>query len=159
MNQKLTNQIYDEFPKLMLPREEKYSEKTHPMQHWGLQCLDGWYDIVVEALKKIRKLDHLGAVKISQIKEKLGGLRIYFVTDEKVETVPKYTEALWIVCNQAETQSYVTCEVCGKPGVLCETPNHWLKTVCEKHRTLKNSMGEERTFSPVGSNIREMLLP
>lgn len=58
--------------------------------------------------------------QIRQVKEKLGGLRFYIRSGDA--TFQKRIE-------QAEDESYITCEECGAPGVRCSV-DYWIKTEC-----------------------------
>jgi hypothetical protein len=92
---------------------------------WGFMCGEGWYPLIYECLDKLQAIedrDKLG-LEITEIKEKFGGLRIYtsYSTDEIEEAIQK-----------AEEESYITCEICGKPGKLKEE-NGWWMTRCEEH--------------------------
>jgi hypothetical protein len=62
-------------------------------------------------------------VKFDQIKEKYGGLRVYFSGGDE------YVEGL---VSMAEAMSYKICDVCGNKG----EPNKegWISTRCEAHR-------------------------
>jgi len=88
-----------------------------------LEVGDGWLPI-------LRRLGtdmaySAPSVRAIRVKEKLGGLRVYF--DAQSETDRKITrEAVGI----AERESYKTCEVCGKPGEI-KSENGWLKARCE----------------------------
>lgn len=62
--------------------------------------------------------------KISQIKEKFGGLRVYYDTDEDSVYISDYVDF-------AESMSTRTCEVCGAPGSV--RGSRWLKAVCDHH--------------------------
>lgn len=60
--------------------------------------------------------------QVLQVKEKLGGLRVYVVSDAS----PAIHERV----DTAERESYCLCEVCGRPGVLRE---RLLRTLCDTH--------------------------
>lgn len=105
---------------------------------------DGWYNIldmlftgIASHLKQLKENYvyevRLGAsnvdmpdetIRIMQIKEKFGSLRIY------CSTVDLYMSGL---VNMAELMSMVTCEECGNPGEL-KTTNGWVKCLCNEHR-------------------------
>lgn len=58
---------------------------------------------------------------VMQIKEKFGGLRFY---------ADGGSDKLQDMITQAEADSFKTCEMCGKPGVL-RISGSWLKTLCD----------------------------
>ena len=59
---------------------------------------------------------------IIQVKEKFGGLRFY--TDES-------TEEFQNLIDEAEEESYKTCQNCGTAGTL-NTDRYWVVTLCTK---------------------------
>lgn len=94
---------------------------------FGFECGEGWYPIIEEALNRIES-SIIGTptediFEVLQIKEKLGGLRIY---------VNIYTYEINKIIEEAKDKAAQTCEVCGKPGKLREI-NHWYFTNCDEH--------------------------
>lgn len=82
------------------------------------QCVEpGWGAIIERLVADLNALGWDG--NICQVKEKFGALRFYIVegTSEIFERI-----------HQAEKESAVTCEFCGKPGRI--TGKSWLKAVC-----------------------------
>ena len=61
-------------------------------------------------------------VKVTQIKEKFGGLRFYYDGGDD------YVGGL---VQMAEAWADRTCEVCGKPGTIRDLS--WVKTLCDEH--------------------------
>lgn len=91
------------------------------------ECGIGWYDILDGLFSKIKDLGlpsgEYGPLKVDQIKEKFGTLRVYMnYYDERVESL----------IDAAEVESARTCEYCGKEGDL--DSRGWWKTVCVDHR-------------------------
>lgn len=88
---------------------------------WGICTGNGWYDIIDELCSK---LEPLGVVA-AQIKEKFGGLRFYInPLNEGVDW-----EEVHDHINEAESKSYKTCEICGKPGK--RIGGGWVVTRCD----------------------------
>jgi hypothetical protein len=58
-----------------------------------------------------------------QVKEKFGGLRFYIDGGDDIH---------YALINFAESLSYYTCEVCGKPGKASR--GGWITTRCDDHR-------------------------
>lgn len=86
---------------------------------WGCECGDGWFDLLDRLFSKLEKLD----VTLDQVKEKFGGLRVYFhCSDDNNEIVYKLIE-------DAEYEASNTCEVCGKQGSI-KRENGWYKCRC-----------------------------
>ena len=92
---------------------------------------EGWKPLLIRTFQKIEDsyvredLDFTTFIPM-QVKEKFGGLRIY------VGLVPDvlYDEVNEII-HQSENESYIICEVCGKPGKLRH--EGWWKTLCSEH--------------------------
>ena len=109
------------------------------------ECNDGWYDLLssvcwrifqhernIEDHKKyleknkpeeLQNLPEYFPVKFDQIKEKFGGLRIYFSGGDD------YVEG---VVGMAEEYSYKVCEKCGNSGKPNDTG--WITTLCDNCR-------------------------
>jgi hypothetical protein len=111
---------------------------------WGCEVGNGWYELLssvcwrifqheknIEDTKRIladqpekikAELEYF-PVKFDQIKEKYGGLRIYFTGGDD------YVDG---IVSMAEEYSYKVCEVCGNSG----KPNKggWITTLCESCR-------------------------
>ena len=79
---------------------------------------DGWADLVRAFYQACTD----AGIKIVQVKEKFGGLRMY------TDYPPAHIRKLEV---EMETKSLKTCEPCGKPGKPT-TNNYWIKTVCEE---------------------------
>lgn len=139
MKQELQQQLYDKYPELFSNKDKSIMESC---MGWGCDCGDGWYDILSSLCFSIKqhednirwnteykqtkdatyKSDYC-PVKFDQIKEKYGGLRVYFTGGDD------YIEGL---VSMAESFSYKICEVCGERG----KPNKdgWISTLCDKCR-------------------------
>lgn len=97
---------------------------------WGIECGPGWYSIIESACDLIQQHEkdkeddsNYFPAKFEQVKEKYGGLRMYFSGgDEYVEGVLAMAEAM----------SYKTCDVCGSPGTSNEVG--WISTRCKEHK-------------------------
>jgi hypothetical protein len=150
MNTELQNQLFEKYPNLFSNRTKSRRESC---MSWGCQIGNGWYDLLSSVCWRISQYersieDHkkylaqhnkdiqkdfgieiLGdepkyfPVKFDQIKEKFGGLRIYFSGGDD------YVEG---VVDMAEEYSYKVCEVCGNAG----KPNKsgWITTLCDNCR-------------------------
>lgn len=84
-------------------------------------CGPGWYPLIQDLIKDLIELGW--DKKITQVKEKFGGLRFYINSgsDEIHDRITK-----------AEKESYQICEACGKEGEL-RNDIGWLRTLCEEH--------------------------
>lgn len=87
----------------------------------------GWRNIINDMCERLSTIE--GVPPIVQIKEKFGGLRVYFDTIEP-------TDAEVIVAN-AERACEQTCDICGQAGKMLVSRHVW-KVVCSDH---ENFMG------------------
>jgi hypothetical protein len=96
----------------------------------GWPCVgDGWRDLLERACARIRTVirTHGGSFRVSQVKEKYGGLRFYFDGALPPAAEVLVEEAI----DLAEARSACTCEVCGEPASLYGPC--WLTTRCAQH--------------------------
>jgi len=141
MDQELQDQLFQKYPKLFSNRTKSPRESC---MAWGIECNNGWYEllasvcwrifqhekniedkkrILADEPEKIKAELEYSPVKFDQIKEKYGGLRIYFTGGDD------YIDG---IVSMAEEYSYKVCEVCGNSG----KPNKggWITTLCENCR-------------------------
>lgn len=57
--------------------KDRYSDMRTTCMCWGFSCGDGWYKILAELFTKIDQIAP-NKVTLDQVKEKFGGLRIYY---------------------------------------------------------------------------------
>ncbi len=88
----------------------------------------GWVGLIDEIFDKKEKLQ-LNTVKIVQVKEKYGGLRVYIDGYEMDENHPVYKFEKFL--HEVENRSFKICEACGKPGAV--RGRHWYYTSCDEH--------------------------
>lgn len=94
---------------------------------WGCEHDEGWFDLLKETCEKLKDYP----VEFEQIKEKLGGLRIYYrITEDISEEVYKTIDN---ITTESEDKSFKICEVCGKEGQLSSCRG-WYKVLCSEHR-------------------------
>ena len=141
MDEELQNQLYEKYPDLFSNRNKGRMESC---MYWGIECNNGWYEllasvcwrvsqhekniedrkrILADQPEKIKAELEYFPVKFDQVKEKYGGLRIYFSGGDD------YVDG---IVSMAEEYSYKVCEVCGNTG----KPNKggWITTLCESCR-------------------------
>jgi hypothetical protein len=91
---------------------------------------DGWFNIDWKLCEDLEPLIEEAEkvtghpFEVLQVKQKLGGLRVYVNHSTKV--IRNRIEA-------AQLESLRTCEVCGQPGKLRDD---CIRTVCDKHADL-----------------------
>ena len=104
---------------------EKHKDILDLRGGYGMNCWEGWYGVIDDMLATISNSVHVrktGNIKVVQIKEKFGMLRVY------TDPYDVYTQG---IIDMAETVSKHTCERCGKPGELWSVG--WSKTLCLDH--------------------------
>jgi hypothetical protein len=82
----------------------------------------GWVPIILVTLEKMWAIDP--DLKIRQIKQKLGGLRLYYDSQHHDELAPLVSEAEFL-CGE-------TCEECGRGGSIFKSDG-WIRTLCKEH--------------------------
>ena len=108
------------------------------------ECNEGWRDLLERACVRIENaLDNGDSVKITEIKEKHGTLRIYWSGRLPSEAEAKVDE----VVDLAKARSACTCEICGAEGRLYSRGG-WLATACREH-----ARGEPTPVRPGFENL------
>ena len=135
--------LYEKYPVLF---ENKDKSPMESCMAFGIECNLGWYELLASVCWRIFQhenniadririrnkngttndqsdLDYI-PVKFDQIKEKFGGLRIYYSGGDD------YVDG---VIDMAEEMSYKICEICGNAG----KPNKggWITTLCDGCRS------------------------
>jgi hypothetical protein len=142
MDQELQDKLFEKYPELFINRTKSPMESC---MSWGCEVGNGWYELlsslcwrifqhernIADRLRIRTKNDvpnnqsdiDYAPVKFDQIKEKYGGLRVYFSGGDD------YIDGL---VSMAEEYSYKICEVCGNSG----KPNKggWITTLCDSCR-------------------------
>lgn len=122
--------LRQKYPKIFAKSEYE----SEPLDVWGFECDDGWFDIIDTLCHKIQKhidrrsefihdADELAQlqVKAEQVKEKFGGLRFYVAGGDDI------TDAF---ISFAETISFKFCESCGNSATQ-KTIGTWIHTACD----------------------------
>lgn len=92
-----------------------------------IECGKGWEPLLRQLCEKIApKLkapnDFFEGCFVVQVKEKFGGLRFYVAwSDTDIEKA----------IQEAEAESFKTCEECGQPGERRSKASGWQFTACE----------------------------
>ena len=136
MDQELQNQLFEKYPDLFSNKDKDIMSSC---MGWGIETGNGWHDIISSVCWMIKQHEDnivwqtkykqktepdyqsdYFPVKFDQIKEKYGGLRLYFSGGDE------YVEGL---VSMGEAMSYKICEVCGNKG----KPNEggWISTLCD----------------------------
>lgn len=136
MDQQLQNQLFEKYPDLFSNKDKDIRSSC---MAWGIEAGNGWNDIISSLCWMIKQHENnivwqtkwkqktdpeykseYFPVKFDQIKEKYGGLRVYFSGGDD------YVEGL---VSMAEAMSYKICEVCGNKGEC--NKSGWFTTLCE----------------------------
>jgi len=113
-----------------LNKIEESRTPKHPFELFGIEHCYGWYGLTLPVIEEVRRYNELhpdNEIRIDQIKEKFGTLRIYLSHE------PDYLEKM--IC-KAEHESGYICEICGARGSN-EAINGWYMTLCDEHRKAK----------------------
>jgi hypothetical protein len=134
MKELFVTELYDAYPSLFSLKDNK----NEPIGAYSIECGDGWFDIIsslcfmiaqqernIEGNNKYRIKQGQEPVeyepfRFTQIKEKFGGLRVYYYGGNE------YTRGL---VGMAESWSYNTCEKCGEKGK--PDKKGWIMTLCD----------------------------
>ena len=108
---------------------EKYKE-FFSKNFIGLECGKGWNGILIDMFENFRKNNI--KIKMIQIKEKFGSLRIYIDFPENIEEY----ELLEKIIHEAENKSWTTCEGCGAENKISKKES-WIINFCKKCQMLE----------------------
>jgi len=101
--------------------ELMHVERPHYPIRWGYEVGKGWIPIIEKFIEKLDEIDTDNVVRIFQIKEKFGTLRLY------LEHSTKEAERL---VDAYETMANFVCEECGAPGEY-RGGLSWVQTLCD----------------------------
>lgn len=143
MNKDLELKLVEKYPKIL---QDYGGDMQKTCMHWGMECGDGWYDLLDELLAKLDYLSNISGVQViaDQIKEKFGTLRFYY---HEVGTAnsPLIYNIISNVVSIAEKRSEYVCEKTGKSGTLCSRMG-WL-------RTLSKDEAKKDGYAPTNPNV------
>lgn len=94
----------------------------------------GWIKLYVEACRKMKAVIDANPtvqLKVVQVKQKFGGLRIYAQVPGEGATVDLVKKAINEIIKCAAEEADRTCEVCGDPGALVSGAG--IRVSCSKH--------------------------
>ena len=107
-------------------RKINYIKQVNPY-NFGFGVGDGWYGILKELIIGIKAGDmkekNGWITKVTQCKEKFGGLRFYVTGTSKKN---------WDLIRKAEEKSYVVCEETGSEVEVGTWNDGWVRTICRK---------------------------
>jgi hypothetical protein len=148
MTEELELKLVKKYPKIM--RDYKGDMMVTCMA-WGIECDDGWYDILDECMQNLQYFCDLCSkdgrevqVVAAQIKEKFGTLRFY--TDDYGVNQIEHKIISMIISN-AESKSKSTCEDTGRTNAKLCNKGRWLKT-------LSKDSSKNLGFEPVDPKVK-----
>ena len=172
MTTELELKLVEKYPAIL---RDYRGDKMKTCMHWGMECGDGWYDLLDDLLHKLDFISKHSGVQVvaNQIKEKFGTLRFYYSTIKKddlnADSIIKSTllgplrfyysaikkgefnvdpivdKIIDDIVSCAERKSAYTCEETGKRGALCSRGG-WLITL-SKEEAFKNQ------YRPVDQDV------
>jgi hypothetical protein len=111
--------------KIKVTRKIDYIQQTNPYKY-SFEIGDGWFKIMYELVKGIKANDLKKGdwiTKVTQIKEKFGGLRFY---------VTGTSDKNWALIRNAEQKSYGVCEESGSEVEVGTWTFGWIRTMCRQ---------------------------
>ena len=141
MKNELEANLIKDFPDFFV---DMYGDETKTSMSDGCRCGDGWYDLIYESCSKVKRiLPKEDTFKFDQIKEKFGGLRLYYSFNRPPNspTMPRLSgvssatksQIYQIIC-EVEGESYKTCENCGTKEDVTQNNTGWICTLCPNCR-------------------------
>lgn len=121
MNDELNHKLLTKHPKIL-----SFDESVSESAQRDIECCDGWFLLLDNLCSEIQ--DHVDQyvvpqVRLTQIKEKFGELRIYYSGGDK---------HIGELIDTAQSASKLTCESCGSLGQRERTRHGWIKTLCSR---------------------------
>lgn len=143
MRKELQDKLFEKYPLIFRDRTKSMQETC---MCWGITTGDGWYtllDKLCASLQWSTDKNSYPQVIADQVKEKFGGLRFYYHTEETEKSkayadseigkrYPRNLDYLDGMIDFACSMSYHICEECGNPG-KCNKYG-WISCRCKKCR-------------------------
>ena len=124
--------------KRAIKKIENNKTPLHPFELFGIEHGYGWYGLTLPIIEEIRcynEKNKKNKIRIDQIKEKFGKLRIYTSGGNH-----DYLNAMIL---KAGYESGYICEICGARGKNKEIDG-WYMTLCDEHRKAKLKANGDR---------------
>lgn len=125
MDERERRKAAEDSAKSMWARSAKARER-YPFLKCSFECADGWSAPVEAMLAELAPVVAGTDFAIVQVKEKFGGLRVYW--QGKVDA-----PAVRAIIERAEEVAGRTCEVSGRPGQLVNNGG-WYRVLDPEHR-------------------------
>lgn len=154
MNKHLEKYFVETYPKIF---SEMYGPVDKTCMHWGIDCGDGWFNLLDSLCYKIQyridnrvndlksgyvtqgEFDLIPQVVAKQVKEKFGTLHFYYKGGDN--TINSYIE-------MAESLSAFICEDCGLSDLSLGSTTNWIRNLCPKcaKRFMSDDFREDERF-------------
>ncbi len=97
---------------------------------------DGWFALSDSLCSELNKLEK---IKLEQVKEKFGALRVYYCLsdDTKKEEVEELRNQADAIISKYEEKSLVTCHSCGSISGTLTNLGSWMVVLCDECKTEK----------------------
>lgn len=149
--------------------EECYTDPQKSCMAFGVECDDGWFiplQQLVQKTKLLNKLCKERGLKIvaKQIKEKFGGLRVYWNIENDNDFIDdrdfyySISGLMDDTVSSAEEKCWNTCETCGAENggnnPIVST-NGWIKRICQNcsQKKIDERCGDDISFFREGYNF------
>jgi hypothetical protein len=115
---------------LKFTRKIGYIKQSNPYQY-RFDVGDGWYSLLYQLILNVKYNDDIKGTwitKVTQCKEKFGGLRFY---------VTGTSDKNWDLIRAAEQKSFSVCEDTGSEVEVGIWNDGWVRTICRKEALSK----------------------
>jgi hypothetical protein len=115
---------------LKFTRKISYIKQSNPYEY-RFDVGDGWYGLLYQLILNVKYNDNIKGTwitKVTQCKEKFGGLRFY---------VTGTSDKNWDLIRAAEKKSYQICEITGSEIEVGIWNDGWVRTICRKEALSK----------------------
>lgn len=102
-----------------------------------VECEDGWFNLICNLLDKLTNVHDIYHIKIVQIKEKFGQLRINIKPAYELHSPLLKMHEAYSIIEYYENLSLNVCEICGKSPAYRKTCRRII-TICENCFAIKN---------------------
>lgn len=132
MKPELQKKLVEKYPELFIEWKRNLAPKQ-PIGQRGIECGDGWYDILDRMSKEIQSFCDETKTELwyAQIKEKFAELRVYYDFKDLYTVSNENKELLSKIIHKYVDESNITCEDCGSKGNDVEKrKGGWVRTLC-----------------------------
>ncbi|MDT3736820.1 MAG: hypothetical protein ROZ00_11385 [Denitratisoma sp.] len=135
--------------------KRRFPEQFEDLPNYMISIDPGWFGPIEEACRRIDALltnEEKALFRWRQIKEKFGGLRMYWneggvyldfigpdslahivVEPERPRLSEQTRERIAGIVAEAAKKASTRCQICGAPGTLRRRGDGWLVTACDRH--------------------------